>query len=96
MRRKEIFRWFEQAEIEAFINGEVKQVLQALEIQGVAILDGGLWNVRAPDPVLYTNSAFIHSTELKNIEFDRMNIILKENFIGFKDRRLSIVFEPES
>ncbi|MBQ4864764.1 hypothetical protein J8L98_24060 [Pseudoalteromonas sp. MMG013] len=54
MRRKEIFRWFEQAEIDAFINGEVKLVLQALEIQGVTISDGGLWNVRAPDPVLYT------------------------------------------
>ena len=93
MFKPSIYKWFTKEQVTALIKGDVSLVIEALAEQQVVIKSGGLWNVKAPDPVLFTNKAFILSTRLNELAYQSGNIILKEGFIGFKSQRLSIVFE---
>jgi len=87
------FKWFEKPQLESLINAEVKQVADILFEQGVTIETGGLWNIKAPDPVMFTNKQFTLSTKLHELSSQNPNIILKAGFIGFIKQRLSIVYE---
>jgi len=93
MYKPGIFKWFDEAKLKSLINGEVEEVVKALEKQNVIVESGGLWNVKAPDPVLFTNKAFEVSSIISGLAAQNKNIILKEGYIGFRTRRLSIVFE---
>lgn len=87
------FKWFEKSQLKELINGEVELVASILAEQNVAIETGGLWNVKAPDPVMYTDKPFTLSKELQELSSQNKNIILRKGFIGFINRRLSIVYE---
>ncbi|WP_206076486.1 hypothetical protein [Pseudoalteromonas phenolica] len=75
------------------LESELNEIVEVLSHQKVYVEKGGLWNVKAPDPVLFTSTKFKITNELEELALKNSSLILKENFIGIVSKRLSIVFE---
>jgi hypothetical protein len=88
-----IYQWVPERDWAQLICAELLPLVDWLKQRDIRIIAAGHWNIKAPDPILFLSSPIPHQDIVVQFARLKSGVVLKPDFIGCTEHRLSLVFE---
>jgi hypothetical protein len=93
--RPGIFQWIPEAEWHQYVCAELLPIMTWLKQHEIEITAIGHWNIKAPDLVIFLSGPIPHRQLLADFPRHHAALVLRPDFIGCNDHRITVVYEKE-